>query len=746
MNHGPWPVQRHDLAVGGTILDVAARVAEDLGTVLLLSGGDQDTARHHVLGFWPWLTLTARGRAGRVMLGDQVEAFTGDPFDVLADLLDRYHCAPAGDLPLAAGLLGYLAYDLKDHLERLPRTSVDDLQLPDLLLFAPSALIVEDRATGRRQLLTTGPEADVRERVLDRLAAPVPEASTVPPTAGPVVAGTSRAAYEAAVREVKELIRAGDAYQVNVTQRFQAPFDGNALGLLRTLHQANPAAFFALVQAGDHQVISTSPERFLQRRGPRVESRPIKGTRPRGATPDQDRALRDELLASAKDDAELSMIVDLVRNDLGKVCRAGSVEVAAHRRLESYRNVHHLVSVVIGELDDGLGTVDLLRAAFPAGSITGCPKIRATEIIDQLEPCRRHVYCGSIGYLGFDDTADLSVAIRTATLTGGVLSWSVGGGIVVDSDPAAEYAESLHKGRTLAEACGAGDLLVDELLRPGPRCWHNGRLVPLSAATVPVHDLGLRRGYGLFETVRADHGRAPLLADHIARLQASWRALMPSEPPDLTWADIIAEVVRANGLWSRPALVRIVATRGTRDAAPWDHCLTVTAEAYTHRLVAFGVDALSLATYPEPRQTPLAAHKTLSYIYYNRAGAWAQRRGCHEALILNPDGSVSEGNSSGILLIRGQTAIRPESPAALPSVMAAAVCRQLAAWGYAIEVAPVRPEELLEADLVVVTSGMMGAVPVGEVDGRVCRTDSDLWRQLNDAIIPGWDHELPGRP
>ena len=309
-----------------------------------------------------------------------------------------------------------------------------------------------------------------------------------------------------------------------------------------------------------------------------------------------------------------------MRNDLGRVCRAGTVRVPEHRRLESYRNVHHLVSVVTGELAAGRDTVDLVRAAFPAGSITGCPKRRAMEIIDALETRTRHVYCGSIGYLGFDDTADLSVAIRTATVMNGTASWSVGGGIVADSDPAAEYAESLHKGRTLAAAVGAAPGA-----EAGPWCWHDGAIVPERQAAVPVTDLGLLRGFGLFETMRADHGRVPLLADHLARLAASWRALMPSPPPDLDWATIVARVIAANGLDDVPTRVRLVATRGTRSAAPWDHHLTIMAGRYVHRLAAYGVAALALATYPQPRQTPLAAHKTLSYIYYNQAGSLGAR-------------------------------------------------------------------------------------------------------------------------
>lgn len=185
-------------------------------------------------------------------------------------------------------------------------------------------------------------------------------------------------------------------------------------------------------------------------------------------------------------------------------------------------------------------------------------------------------------------------------------------------------------------------------------------------------------------------------------------------------------------------MVRILATRGSREEAPWDHALTVTAEPYVHRLAFFGTPGLKLGTYPEPRQTPVAAHKTLSYVYYMRAGDWARANGYHEALILNPDGTVSEGNSTGLLAVVDKTVVRPESPAALPSVMAAAVCRQLATWGYGVEVAPLRVADLLEADLVVLTSGMMGAVPVMAIDGHERPIGPDLWQQVNDAIIPGW--------
>ncbi|MGC2434689.1 MAG: anthranilate synthase component I family protein, partial [Desulfobaccales bacterium] len=217
----------------------------------------------------------------------------------------------------------------------------------------------------------------------------------------------------------------------------------------RRLFQLNPAPFYAFLNCGDFRVLSTSMERFLCRRGDYLETRPIKGTRPRGATAGEDAALRRELEDSPKDDAELSMIVDLLRNDLGKVCEPRTVRVAEHKRLEAYQNVYHLVSIITGRLRPGVTAAEILRATFPGGSITGCPKIRAMEIIDELEPCVRQAYCGAIGYLGLHRNLDLNVAIRTAVIHGGQAHFAVGGGVVYDSREEDEYEETLHKGRTL---------------------------------------------------------------------------------------------------------------------------------------------------------------------------------------------------------------------------------------------------------------------------------------------------------
>jgi para-aminobenzoate synthetase component 1 len=726
-------------------IDLAASAAHLPGTVALLSGGELDCARYHILGLFPWLTLTAKGRRMKLQTLDQSVVMDGDPLEVLRSIIEQLRL-PKGSWPhpIAAGMLGYFAYDLKDSLERLPRTSIDDLGLPDMRFYVSGLLVVHDKQRGKTDVMVPLRDgADEGEGLLADFQALLD--SPQPPDSGrsqdrPVEADPrqmrsnfSAEGYEAAVRRIIDYIAAGDVYQVNLSQRFQVPFRGDGFHLFQQLYRRNPAPFFAFVHAGDHQILSTSPERFLMRDRDRVETRPIKGTRPRGADPEQDRAMRQALAESTKDDAELSMIVDLLRNDIGKVCAPGSVRVAEHKRLESYRNVYHLVSVVEGTLDADKDSVDLVRAAFPGGSITGCPKVRAMEIIDELESCRRHIYCGSIGYLSFHDTMDLSVAIRTATIVDDTLRFSVGGGVVYDSNPRAEYEETLHKGQTLMAACADNPAAAGE-----PKVWQNGHVLPQSAATVPVADLGLQYGFGFFETIRVDNAKAPLLDDHIDRFERTWRALMPGNPPDVTWDRVIEQVLEANDLSDRCAAVKILATRGSRQGPPWDHTLLVTARPYLHRLRALGVEGLRIGTYPHPRQSPLAAHKTLNYLYYLQAGDWARQMGFDEALILNPDGTVSETNTANLLLVTGREIVQPLSGASLSGVMAAAVCRRLAKWGYTLSRRAVEPGMVEDADQVLATNALMGAVPVHALDQTRLPQGDDLWQRINNAVIDQW--------
>ncbi|WP_319522697.1 aminodeoxychorismate synthase component I [uncultured Desulfosarcina sp.] len=723
---------------------MAARFAREPGTVVLLSGGDLDCARYHILALRPWLSLSGSGRKTTLTIDGDLHETDQAPLDVLQQTLARYRLNPeAFPPPVAAGLFGYLAYDLKDGLEDLPRTTVDDLGLPHIYLTAPSLVVVHDKADATTRVhapVFEGSGFEGAEAALaafrQALKAPSPSPGGFTATGEKLHSNVSRSEYEAAVRRIREYIAAGDVYQVNLSQRFEMGFTGDGYSLFQTLYDMNPAPFFAYVNAGDHQIISTSPERFLLRKGGWVETRPIKGTRPRGRTPEEDRQMKSELAQSPKDDAELSMIVDLLRNDIGKVCAGGSVKVAQHKRLEAYRNVYHLVSVVEGELAEDKDSVALIRAAFPGGSITGCPKIRSMEIIDELEACRRHIYTGSIGYIGFHDTMDLSIAIRTATIVRDRLIFSVGGGIVYDSDPADEYEETLHKGRTLMSVFQGAKGSSRERNKGEPFVWLNGRILPQSRATVPVADLGLQYGYGIFETVRVEKGRACRLQAHVDRFNRSWEALFCFMPPDVTWTDVIAQVVEKNGLADAVAAVKILATRGEESSDSINNTLLVSARPYIHRLEVLGTKGLRLATFPHPRMTPLADHKSLNYLFYHQAGAWARQQGADEALILNPDGTISETNTANILVVSGRTANRPSSPYVLPGVMQAEICQRLAVQGFSILDEPIRPEVLHHADAVLVTNALMGVVPGLSLDNQPLKTDPTLIEALHQSLFP----------
>jgi len=720
-------------------IDVAARFVDQPGTVVLMSGGDLDCARYHMLGLWPWLSFNGKNRAMSISVFDREIRLEQNPFDTLREIINAFEVENLEQpLPLSAGLMGYLAYDLKDSLETLPRTTVDDLGLPDICFYAPALIVTHDRVAGTTTLqaprLSSGNGSRCRqlvERFLSRLSRPAPAGTGFTGNSDRLKSGFEQPDYIAAIDTIKEYIAAGHVYQVNMSQRFEADCAGSGFDFFRALFSRNPAPFFAYVNAGDHQIVSTSPERFLSRVGTRVETRPIKGTRPRGRTEAEDLAMRRELEQSVKDAAELSMIVDLLRNDIGKVCKGGSVKVTAHKRLEAYQNVYHLVSNVVGELDRGKDSVDLIKATFPGGSITGCPKIRAMEIIDELEPKRRHIYTGSIGYISFHDTLDLSIAIRTATLLNSKIVFSVGGGIVFDSDPADEFDETLHKGKTLMDVFGnrhAGSVAAGKV-------WLNGKLVPEENAAVNVFDRGLQYGYGFFETIRVDDSRIGYLGEHLERFNRAWAALFNTPVPDVHWGDIIQQTLAANGLEKGVAAVKILATGGTRDKPPYDHSLMVSARSYIHRLEGKSDQGQHLMIYPEPRQTPLAGYKTLNYLYYLLAGRWARESGGDEAVILNPDGSVSETNTANILVMRGTEMLKTVSPHVLPGVMEKSVCRYLQQKGYQIREEKIQLEDLFSADGILLTNSLMGVVPALSLNGKKLREPSGIWREINREVL-----------
>jgi para-aminobenzoate synthetase component 1 len=344
---------------------------------------------------------------------------------------------------------GWLSHDLGREIETLPADAADDLGLPPAALGRYEAWLEWDHA--RRTVRVCG-RGDPTH-LLHALAHPATAAPVHDPLAG-WESSLPRSRYEETVRRAIDYIRAGDVFQVNLSQRLRAAWDGDPFALYARLRQTSPAPFMALARLGGADVISASPERFLRRRGERIETRPIKGTRARGAGPAEDRRLALALRSSAKDRAENVMIVDLARNDLGRVAAFGTVEVTDLCALESHPGVHHLVSSVEARLRPGVRVADIVRATFPPGSVTGAPKIRALELIEELEPVRRGPYCGAIGCFSPGGDIDLSVAIRTFVAARGRLHLHVGGAVVADSDPALEWRETMHKAACLLEAAG----------------------------------------------------------------------------------------------------------------------------------------------------------------------------------------------------------------------------------------------------------------------------------------------------
>jgi para-aminobenzoate synthetase component 1 len=420
--------------------------------------------RYSFIAAEPFQVLESKN--GRVTLDGN--AAQGDPFEILAREIGRFPVERQSKLPpFQGGVAGYFGYDLGQHLEHLPKARSDDMAFPDLAVGFYDTVIAFDHREKRAWVLSCGypgsdpdarwARAEARADHFERRLAAAPQDLAPPPMPGEaprVESNFTRSDYERAVQRVIDYIHAGDIFQANLAQRFRAPLPVGItpFDLYRRLRALNPAPFAAYLDFGGTVVASSSPERFLKLRDGRVETRPIKGTRPRGATPAEDDALALELLASEKDKAENVMIVDLLRNDLSRVCRDDSVQVPELCILETYATVFHLVSTVVGELLPDAAAIDLLKASFPGGSITGAPKIRAMEIIAELEPTQRGPYCGSIGYLSFTGDMDSSIVIRTYAIKDGTVTFQAGGGIVADSRPDAEYEETLDKARALMAA------------------------------------------------------------------------------------------------------------------------------------------------------------------------------------------------------------------------------------------------------------------------------------------------------
>ncbi|MDR7401093.1 MAG: anthranilate synthase component I [Armatimonadota bacterium] len=465
---------------GGTVIPVSCELPADLETPItaflkLRSGGQafllesveggEHIGRYSFLGSAPVMTVVGWPDGVEVRSGARVERRQGDVLEVVRELLGRHRAVRDPSLPrFTGGAVGYFGYDLVRAWERLPHRPPDDLGLPVCYLVVADAVVVFDHVRHTLRIVANAAidgdavaayrrAVERVEQVYERLRSPA-----VPPAGGGTVSpvmdtGVPVADFLRAVERAKEYIRAGDIFQVVLSRRLAVELQGvDPLDLYRALRTISPSPYMYFLDFEGVQIVGSSPELLVRLDGDLVETRPLAGTRRRGATEDEDRALEADLLADEKERAEHVMLVDLGRNDLGRVCQYGTVRVAQLMAVERFSHVMHIVSDVRGRLRPGLGAVDVLRACFPAGTVTGAPKVRAMEIIDELEPVARGPYAGAVGYLGFAGTLDTAITIRTIVVAGGRAHVQAGAGIVADSVPEREYVETVNKATALVRA------------------------------------------------------------------------------------------------------------------------------------------------------------------------------------------------------------------------------------------------------------------------------------------------------
>lgn len=476
------PLTRNILADLETPLTTYLKLAQGPHSFLLESvQGGEKWGRYSYIGLPARQRLVVRGHQIEVWMGDErVEhhAHHPDPLAFVEAFKKPFKVAVRPDLPrFAGGLVGYFGYDTVRYIE--PRLAAscppDDIGNPDILLLVADELVVFDNLRGQLQLLVHGnpQEPGSYEAAQHRLEALVHQLKTSTVSAAPITSGQwvqeddfvshfGEAPFQAAVARIRDYILAGDVMQVVPSQRLSMPFTQSPINLYRALRSLNPSPYMYFLDLGDHQVVGSSPEILSRVEGDTVTVRPIAGTRPRGQTEAEDLAFEQDLLADPKELAEHLMLIDLGRNDVGRIAQIGTVQMTEKMVVERYSHVMHIVSNVIGQRRPGVSAIDVLRATHPAGTLSGAPKIRAMEIIDELEPVKRGIYGGAVGYLGWDDTMDLAIAIRTAVIRNNTLYVQAGAGIVADSVPALEWAETMNKARAIFRAA----TLVSRGLQP----------------------------------------------------------------------------------------------------------------------------------------------------------------------------------------------------------------------------------------------------------------------------------------
>ncbi|MDN5344023.1 MAG: anthranilate synthase component [Clostridia bacterium] len=467
------PVWTETLADTWTPVSLFQHLAAKTGSFLLESvEGGERLGRYSFLGFDPLLTFSIRAGKAYLTTGAQTRPLPGKPLVALRQLLEQLSLPPAGGPRFGGGLVGYLGYDVVRELESLPAHANNDLQLPDASLALHRVILIYDharqtlRATclGRGGEEATGGYAEAvatLRRLLATLGRPGEAiqgaASLNPSYVGSWQANITRRSFIDGVKKAREYIAAGDIFQVVLSQRLSLPFAGDTLAVYRRLRALNPSPYMFYLALPEVTLVGASPEMLVRVEEGKIDYSPIAGTRPRGRTREEDRELAAELLASTKERAEHLMLLDLGRNDVGRVAAPGSLRVHRQMEVEYYSHVMHLVSGITARLTPGRDALDALLACFPAGTVTGAPKVRAMEILAELEPTVRGPYAGAVGYLGLHGNLDTCIAIRTIAFTRGQAYVQAGAGIVADSDPEAEYEETLNKARALLQVLAAGE-------------------------------------------------------------------------------------------------------------------------------------------------------------------------------------------------------------------------------------------------------------------------------------------------
>ena len=464
------PVYREIMADMDTPVTAFRKIDNGQQAFLLESiEGGEKWARYSFLGADAALIIRSKGRRVELIRGNQVTVQElDDPTTLLRDELARYQPVEVPGLPrFIGGAVGFLGYDMVRHFEQLPTDKPDTIDAWDSYFIITNSLLIFDNVKQKILVVATADlgsspsceqaYADAVSRIealVLKLRSPMVVPSTTRPAERSVgfTSNITQEYFEAAVEKAKEYVRAGDIIQVVLSQRMSGDLTVDPFDIYRVLRTLNPSPYMFFLRCGDTIVTGASPEVMVRKEGSRVELRPIAGTRPRGATPEQDQQLAEELLADPKERAEHVMLVDLGRNDLGRVCKTGSVVVGELMVIERYSHVIHIVSNVQGELQPGRDAFDLVRATFPAGTLSGAPKIRAMEIIDELEPVRRGIYGGAVGYVSFSGNMDLAIAIRTLVIKDGKVHLQAGAGIVADSDPATEWQETVNKAMAVRKA------------------------------------------------------------------------------------------------------------------------------------------------------------------------------------------------------------------------------------------------------------------------------------------------------